>query len=136
MNWFMLSLMIHSRWERGEDGVLRYKGRLSFFNVEELRNRIIVKSHGSIYYINLGSTKMYHDLIEVFLQEVLKRDIEKFVAKFQNFKQVKAEHQNPSWLLQEIQVPTWKWKDINMHFVVSLPRTQSNMTPYGLLWIG
>ena len=117
-------------------GVVRYQGRLCVPTIDDLRNRIVENSYSSRYSTHPGSTKMYHDLIEVFLQEVLKRDIEKFVAKFQNFKQVKAEHQNPSWLLQEIQVPTWKWKDINMHFVVSLPRTQSNMTPYGLLWIG
>ena len=37
---------------------------------------------------------------------------------------MKAENQNPGGLLQEIQVPTWKWEYINMHFVVGLPQTQ------------
>ena len=51
-----------------------------------------------------------------------------FVSNCPNFQQVKSEHQKPSGLLQEIQVPTWKLEDINVDFVVSLPQTQSNMT--------
>ena len=30
----------------------------------------------------------------------------------------------PGGFLKEIKVPTWKWKDINMDFVVGLHRTQ------------
>ena len=37
---------------------------------------------------------------------------------------MKAEHQNLGGLLQEIQVPTWKWEDINMDFLVGLLQTQ------------
>nr|XP_033512212.1 uncharacterized protein LOC117276902 [Nicotiana tomentosiformis] len=37
--------------------------------------------------------------------------------------QVKAEHQRPSGLAQDIEIPQWKWKMINMDFVVGLPRT-------------
>ena len=36
-------------------------------------------------------------------------DIAEFVENCPNYQKVKAEHQNPSGLLQEIQVPTWKW---------------------------
>ena len=56
----------------------------------------------------------------------------KFLAKCQNFKQLKAEHQNSGGLHQEIEVPTWKWKDINMDFVVGLPRTQKS---YDSIWV-
>ena len=63
----------------------------------------------------------------------MKKDIAEFVAKCPNFKQVKAENQKSSGLTQEIQVPTWKWKDINMDFVVDLPRTQRQ---YDSIWVG
>ena len=53
----------------------------------------------------MGSTKMYDDLRQVFWLDGLKRDIEKLVEKCPYYKQVKAEHQKPSGLLQEIQVP-------------------------------
>ena len=47
-----------------------------------------------------------------------------FFAKCPNCEQVIAEHQNPGVLLKEIQVPTLKWENIKMDFVVGLPQTQ------------
>ncbi|XP_070050260.1 uncharacterized protein [Nicotiana tomentosiformis] len=38
--------------------------------------------------------------------------------------QVKAEHQRPGGLAQNIEIPLWKWEMINMDFVVGLPRTR------------
>ena len=54
----------------------------------------------------------------------MKKDIEEFVAKRQNCQPMKPEHQKMSLLVQEIQVPTWIFEDINMDFVVGFPRTQ------------
>ena len=49
-----------------------------------------------------------------------------------NCQQVKDEHQKTSGLLQYIQVPTWKWQEISMDFVVGLPRTQKR---YDSIWV-
>ncbi|GJZ42470.1 putative reverse transcriptase domain-containing protein [Tanacetum coccineum] len=38
---------------------------------------------------------------------------------------VKAEHQKPSGLLVQPEIPQWKWDNITMDFVTMLPRTQS-----------
>ena len=62
----------------------------------------------------------------------MKKDITEFVAKCPNCQQVKAEHQKLGVLLQEIQIPTWKWEDINMDFVVGLPRT---LKSYDSIWV-
>ena len=90
------------------------------------------EAHASCYSIHTGATKLYHDLQEVYWWDGLKKDIAEFVAKCQNYQHVKAEHQNPGGLLQEIQIPTWKWEDINMDFVVRLPRTQKS---YDSIWV-
>ncbi|GJV65236.1 putative reverse transcriptase domain-containing protein [Tanacetum coccineum] len=39
--------------------------------------------------------------------------------------EVKAEHQRPSSLLQQPEIPVWKWEGIDMDFVTKLPRTSS-----------
>ena len=45
---------------------------------------------------------------------------------------MKAKHQKPGGLLQEIQVPTWKWEAIHRDFVMVLPRTQRQ---YDSIWV-
>ena len=64
---------------------MRYQRRLCVPNVDDLINPTLQEAHGSHYSIHLGSTKMYHDLREVFLLERLKGDIAEFVAKCNNY---------------------------------------------------
>ncbi|WMV30084.1 hypothetical protein MTR67_023469 [Solanum verrucosum] len=51
---------------QGEDGVLRYQGRLCVPNVGELSEQILTETPKSSYSIHPGATKMYRDLWEVF----------------------------------------------------------------------
>ncbi|XP_070046777.1 uncharacterized protein [Nicotiana tomentosiformis] len=64
-----------------------------------------------------GSTKMYHDLKEVYWWNDMKRNVADFVARCPNCQQVKDEHQRPGRLTQNIEIPMWKWLMINMEFV-------------------
>ena len=68
--------------------------------IDGLRNRILGEAYGSRYPIHPGSTKMYHELREVFWWEGLKKDKAEFVGKCRNCQQVKAEHQKSGGLLQ------------------------------------
>ncbi|WMV36714.1 hypothetical protein MTR67_030099 [Solanum verrucosum] len=68
-------------------------------------------------------TKMYRDLKQIYWWPGIKKDIAEFVAKCQNFQQVKYEHQRPAGLRQRMQIPEWKWEMIAMDFVVGLPKT-------------
>ncbi|GJU10214.1 putative reverse transcriptase domain-containing protein [Tanacetum coccineum] len=45
---------------------------------------------------------------------------------------VKAEHQRPSSLLQQLKIPEWKWDKITMDFITKLPRSKSR---YDTIWI-
>ena len=74
-------------------------------------------------------------LEKYFWWDGLKRDIAVFLEKCPNYQQVKAKHQKPGGLIQEIQVPTWKLEDINMDIVGGYPRHEAKMTLYGWLWI-
>jgi len=93
-------------------------------DVDGLIETILEEAHGSRYSIHSGATKMYRDLREIYWLNGMKRDIEDFVARCSNCQQVKAEHQGPGGLTQDIDTPTWKWEEINMDFVVGLPRTR------------
>ncbi|XP_070015575.1 uncharacterized protein [Nicotiana sylvestris] len=57
----------------GDDGTLRYRGRLCVPDVNGLRERIMSESNNSRYSIHPGSTKMYHDLKEVYWWNDMKR---------------------------------------------------------------
>ncbi|GJT86950.1 putative reverse transcriptase domain-containing protein [Tanacetum coccineum] len=47
-------------------------------------------------------------------------------------KRVKAEHQRLSGLLQQPEIPVWKWEGIAMDFVTKLPRTSSG---HDTIWV-
>ncbi|GJR23443.1 putative reverse transcriptase domain-containing protein [Tanacetum coccineum] len=55
----------------------------------------------------------------------MKADIATYVRKCLTCVKVKAEHQRPSGLLQQPEIPVWKWERITMDFVSGLPRTPS-----------
>ncbi|KAH0669578.1 hypothetical protein KY285_023739 [Solanum tuberosum] len=109
---------------QGGDGALRYQGRLCVPCVDGVRERVLDEAHNSFYSIHPGSTKMYRDLRDVYWWGSMKKDITKFVSGCHSCQQVKAEHQRPGGLTQDIEIPTWKWEGINMDFVVGLPKTR------------
>ncbi|GJR74630.1 putative reverse transcriptase domain-containing protein [Tanacetum coccineum] len=45
---------------------------------------------------------------------------------------VKAKHQRPSGLLQQPEMPKWKWDKITMDFITKLPKTKSG---HDTIWI-
>ena len=54
----------------------------------------------------------------------MKKDVGIYVSKCLTYARIKAEHQKPSGLLQQSEIPEWKWEQISMDFVTKLPRTR------------
>ncbi|GKE37496.1 putative reverse transcriptase domain-containing protein [Tanacetum coccineum] len=52
---------------------------------------------------------------------LMKRDIATYVSKCLTCSKVNAEHQRPSGLLQQPEIPEWKWDKITMDFITKLP---------------
>jgi hypothetical protein len=75
---------------------------------------------------------MYHDLNITYWWYGMKRDVAEYVALCDTCQRVKAKHQRPTGLLQSLQVPEWKWKEIAINFIVGLPKTQSG---YDSIWV-
>ena len=94
----------------GDDWVLRIQGRICVPNVDGLRELILEEAHSSRYSIHPGAAKMYQDLRQHYWWRRMKKDIVGFVARCLNCQQVKYEHQRPGGLLQQMDIPEWKWE--------------------------
>ena len=62
----------------------------------------------------------------------MKKEITAYVAKCDNCCRVKAVHLKPAGLLQPLSVPSWKWEEVSMDFIVGLPPTHKN---YDSIWV-
>ncbi|GJW21272.1 hypothetical protein Tco_0031894 [Tanacetum coccineum] len=114
------------------DGTKCLKGRVWLPLFGGLRGLIMLESHKSKYSIHPGSDKMYHDLRKLYWWPNMKADIATYVSKCLTCAKVKAEHQKPSGLLQQPEIPVWKWERITMDFITKLPRTPSG---YDSIWV-
>ncbi|GJW47418.1 putative reverse transcriptase domain-containing protein [Tanacetum coccineum] len=91
----------------------------------DLRAVIMHESHKSKYSIYTGSDKMYHDLKKLYWWPNMKAKITTYVSKCLTCVKVKAEHQKPSGLLVQHEIPQWKWEKITMDFVTKLLKTST-----------
>ncbi|GJU22533.1 putative reverse transcriptase domain-containing protein [Tanacetum coccineum] len=113
--------------ERKEDESLYFMDRIWIPLVGGVRTIIMDEDHKTKYYVHPGADKMYHDLRDMYWWTGMKRDIATYVSKCLTCSKVKAEHQRPSGLLQQPEIPEWKWDNITMDFITKLPRTMEKL---------
>jgi hypothetical protein len=53
----------------------------------------------------------------------MKCEVARYVSECDTYRKVKADYMKPVGLLQPLSIPTWKWDDISMDFIVGLPMT-------------
>ncbi|KAJ9538993.1 hypothetical protein OSB04_031726 [Centaurea solstitialis] len=123
---------VEKEFEKKGDGVCYFKGRIWIPSVEQLRKMIMDEAHQSKYSIHPGSDKMYKGLKEHYWWPGMKRDIATYASKCLTCAKVKAEHQKPSGLLQQPEIPEWKWEPISMDFVTKLPKTKKG---HDTIWV-
>ncbi|GKC36750.1 putative reverse transcriptase domain-containing protein, partial [Tanacetum coccineum] len=82
--------------------------------------------------VHLGADKIYYDLRDRHWWTGMKKDIALYVSKCLTCLKIKAEHYWPSGLLQQPQIPKWKWERISMDFVTKLTRTSSG---HDAIWV-
>jgi hypothetical protein len=66
---------------------------------------------------------MYQDLKQNFWWTRMKREIAKYVLECDICQRIKASHLRTAGILQPLPIPSWKWEDITMDFIVGLPNT-------------
>jgi hypothetical protein len=112
--------------------VLWFKDLIVVPKDAELHQQILDQAHLSWYSIHPRSTKMYQDLKHHYWWTKMKIEIARYVEKCDTCRRVKAVHMKPTGPLQSLPIPTWKWEDISMDFVVGLPKTSKG---YDSIWV-
>ncbi|GJX25992.1 putative reverse transcriptase domain-containing protein [Tanacetum coccineum] len=93
------------------DGTLCFNGRSWLPCYGDLSTMIMHESHKSKYSIHPGSDKMYQDMKKLYWWPNMKSNIATYVSKCLMCAKVKAEHQRPSGLLVQPNIPQWKETD-------------------------
>ncbi|GJS34346.1 putative reverse transcriptase domain-containing protein [Tanacetum coccineum] len=120
------------RLEPRADGTLCLHGRSWLPCYGDLRSVIMHESHKSKYSIHPGSEKMYQDMKKLYWWPNMKADIATYVSKCLTCARVKAEHQRPSGLLVQPEIPEWKWDNIMMDFITKLPKSSQG---FDTIWV-
>ncbi|GJX38607.1 reverse transcriptase domain-containing protein [Tanacetum coccineum] len=118
--------------EKREDGSLHYMDRIWVPLVGGVRTKIMDEAHKMRYFVHPGADKMYYDLRDMYWWSGMKKEIAIYVSKCLTCAKVKAEHQRPSGLLQQPEIPEWKWEKIAMDFITKLPRSSSG---HDAIWV-
>jgi hypothetical protein len=117
---------------KDDQGIVWFNNRIVVPKNDEVRQQILDEAHLSRYYIHPGSTKMYHDLKQHYWWTKMKIEIARYVERCDTCRRVKAIHMKTAGPLQSLPIPTWKWEDISMDFIVGLPRTSKG---FDSIWV-
>ncbi|GJU07325.1 putative reverse transcriptase domain-containing protein [Tanacetum coccineum] len=99
----------------------------------DVRTLLMDEAYKSKYSVHPGADKMYYDLRDRYWWLGMKKYIALYVSKFLTCLKIKAEHQRPSGLLHQPEIPEWKWERIAMDFVTKLQRTSSGHDAIGVI---
>jgi hypothetical protein len=77
------------------EGMLWFRERLVVPRREALKKKILDEAHTLRYSIHLRSTKMYHDLRQLFWWMRMKREAARYVYECDTYRKVKADYMKP-----------------------------------------
>ncbi|GKB36427.1 putative reverse transcriptase domain-containing protein [Tanacetum coccineum] len=123
---------LDTQFEIQDDGVIYFIGRIWIPSVGGIRKLIMDEAHTTRYSVHPGADKVYYDLRDLYWWPGIKRDIADYVSQCLTCSKVKAEHQKPARLLQQPEIPEWKWEKLAMDLVTGLPKSSSR---YDMIWV-
>ncbi|GKD19086.1 putative reverse transcriptase domain-containing protein, partial [Tanacetum coccineum] len=114
------------------EAITIYEIKTDMARANKTRTVIMHESHKSKYSIHSGSDKMYQDIKKLYWWPNMKANIATYASKCLTCAKVKAEHQKPSGLLVQPEIPQWKWDNITMDFFMKLPKSSQG---YDTIWV-
>jgi hypothetical protein len=115
-----------------DQGIIWFNDRIVVPKDAKIHQQTLDEAHLSRYSIHPGSTKMYQDLKQHYWWTKMKIKIARYVARCDTCRHVKAVHMKTAGPLQSLPIPTWKWEDISMDFIVGLPKTAKG---FDSIWV-
>jgi hypothetical protein len=113
-------------------GILWFEDRLVVPKNRDLKKKILDEAYLSKFSMHPGSTKMYHDLKPLYWWTRMKREIAQYVSECDTCHRIKASHLKSAGALQPLSIPSWKWDDISMDFIVGLSNTSRH---HDSIWV-
>jgi alkylhydroperoxidase family enzyme len=107
-----------------EHGTLWFEERICVPRDQEIRDFILFEVHSSKFSNHLNCAQMYSELRKRFGWRQMKTDIASHVAHCDTCQQVKAQHQRPAGLLEQVEILVYRWENIDMDFITGLSKTQ------------
>jgi hypothetical protein len=98
----------------------------------EPKKKILDEAHLSKFSMHPNSNKMYHDLRSLYWWTRMKREIARYISECDTCQRIKASHLKVAGPLQPLPIPSWKWEDICMDFIVELPNTSRH---HDSIWV-
>jgi hypothetical protein len=117
---------------KDDQGIVWFNNRIVVPKDTDVCQQILDEAHLSRYSIHPESTKMYQDLKQHYWWTKMKIEIARYVVRCDTCRRVKAIHMKTTGPLQSLPIPTWKWEDISMDFIVGLPRTTKG---FDSIWV-
>nr|GEX34759.1 hypothetical protein [Tanacetum cinerariifolium] len=96
---------LETRFEKRDDSEIYFFDHIWILLVSGVRKLIMDEAHTSRYSIHLGADKMYYDLRDLYWWPGMKIDIVEYIIRCLTCSKVKVEHQKPSGLLQQPEIP-------------------------------
>nr|GEY10494.1 putative reverse transcriptase domain-containing protein [Tanacetum cinerariifolium] len=123
---------LETHFKRRDDGETYFFDRIWIPSVDGVRKLIMDEAHTSRYSVHPGMDKMYYDLRDLYWWPGMKRDTFEYVSKCLACSKIKAKHQEPSGLLQQSEIPEWKWEKITIDLVTKFPKSSNG---YDAIWV-
>ncbi|GJS97650.1 reverse transcriptase domain-containing protein [Tanacetum coccineum] len=121
--------------EKKEGESLYFMDRIWVPLIGDMRTIIMDEAHKTKYSVHPRADEMYYDLRDRYWWPGMKRDIATYVSKCLTCSKVKAEHQRPSGLLQQPEIPEWKWDKITMDFITKLPKEDYSTERFAKIYV-
>ena len=116
------------QYEKNEDGLLMdisSEGRKLVVPQGKLRQTIMHDAHDSIVSGHLGFNKAIERIRQSFIWPNMYSEVKSYVRSCDSCQRNKSSSQKPIGLLQPLEVPTVRFEEISMDFIMSLPRTHA-----------